>query len=150
MEGYKDPRLSPAERAADLLGRMTLREKVGQLTQRLYGFACYERRGEEILLTEEFRQEAERYGGMGALYGLYRALGRPAVSLVLTVISLGTRVALSYALAPLPEIGVAGIWWSIPIGWALADLTGFLLYLKNKERLIPSVGQGVAEDAGPH
>ena len=63
MEGYKDPRLSPAERAADLLGRMTLREKVGQLTQRLYGFACYERRGEEILLTEEFRQEAERYGG---------------------------------------------------------------------------------------
>ena len=73
MEGYKDPRLSPAERAADLLGRMTLREKVGQLTQRLYGFACYERRGEEILLTEEFRQEAERYGGMGALYGLYRA-----------------------------------------------------------------------------
>ena len=35
--------LPPEERAADLLGRMTLREKVGQLTQRLYGFACYER-----------------------------------------------------------------------------------------------------------
>lgn len=93
------------------------------------------------------------YCGIGCLfllYGLYRALGRPAVSVVLTVISLGTRVALSYTLAPLPEIGVAGIWWSIPIGWALADLTGFLLYLKNKERLMPSVGQGAAEDAGPH
>ena len=93
------------------------------------------------------------YCGIGCLfllYGLYRALGRPAVSVVLTVISLGTRVALSYTLAPLPEVGAAGIWWSIPIGWALADLTGFLLYLKNKERLMPSVGQGVAEDAGPH
>ena len=93
------------------------------------------------------------YCGIGCLfllYGLYRALGRPAVSVVLTVISLGTRVALSYTLAPLPEIGAAGIWWSIPIGWALADLTGFLLYLKNKERLMPSVGQGAAEDAGPH
>ncbi len=93
------------------------------------------------------------YCGIGCLfllYGLYRALGQPAVSVVLTVISLGTRVALSYTLAPLPEVGAAGIWWSIPIGWALADLTGFLLYLKNKERLMPSVGQGAAEDAGPH
>ena len=93
------------------------------------------------------------YCGIGCLfllYGLYRALGQPAVSVVLTVISLGTRVALSYTLAPLPEVGAAGIWWSIPIGWALADLTGFLLYLKNKERLMPSVGQGAAEDAGTH
>ena len=44
------------------------------------------------------------------------------MSVVLTVISLGTRVALSYALAP--SLGVRVIWWSIPIGWALADLTG--------------------------
>lgn len=83
------------------------------------------------------------YFGIGCLfllYGLYRALGRPAFSVVLTVISLGTRVALSYTLAPLPEIGVAGIWWSIPIGWALADLTGFLCYLKNRRRLMPDIG----------
>ena len=46
------------------------------------------------------------------------------MSLVLTVISLGTRVALAYALSAVPAIGVVGIWWSIPIGWALADLTG--------------------------
>ncbi len=73
MELYMDPKASPRDRAADLLGRMTLREKTGQLTQRLYGFACYERRGEEIVLSEEFRRETERYGGLGALYGLYRA-----------------------------------------------------------------------------
>lgn len=85
------------------------------------------------------------YFGIGCLfllYGLYRALGKPAFSVVLTVISLGTRVTLSYTLAPLPEIGVAGIWWSIPIGWALADLTGFLYYLKNRERLMPDMRRG--------
>ena len=54
MELHMDQKASPRDRAADLLGRMTLREKTGQLTQRLYGFACYERRGEEIVLSEEF------------------------------------------------------------------------------------------------
>ena len=71
------------------------------------------------------------YCGIGCLfllYGLYRALGRPAVSVVLTIISLGTRVALSYALSAIPALGVIGIWWSIPIGWALADAVGLLLY----------------------
>lgn len=71
------------------------------------------------------------YCGIGCLfllYGLYRALGRPAVSVVLTVISLGTRVALSYVLSAIPALGVIGIWWSIPIGWALADAAGLLLY----------------------
>ena len=50
------------------------------------------------------------------------------MSVVLTVISLGTRVALAYALSAVPAIGVAGIWWAIPIGWFLADLTGILYY----------------------
>lgn len=45
MEAYKDAALPLEERVGDLLSRMTLREKVGQLTQRLYGFAAYERRG---------------------------------------------------------------------------------------------------------
>lgn len=73
MEAYKNAALTPAGRAQDLLARMTLREKVGQLTQRLYGFACYERQGAGLRLTEEFRREADYYGGIGALYGLYRA-----------------------------------------------------------------------------
>lgn len=79
------------------------------------------------------------YCGIGCLfllYGLYRALGRPAVSVVLTVISLGTRVALSYALSAIPALGVIGIWWSIPIGWALADAAGLLLYLKKRRLLL--------------
>ena len=77
------------------------------------------------------------YCGIGCLflfYGLYRAMGKPAVSFVLTILSRGTRVALSYTLAALPAVGVMGIWWSIPIGWALADLAGFLLYRRNRSR----------------
>lgn len=79
------------------------------------------------------------YCGIGCLfllYGLYRALGKPAISVVLTVISLGTRVTLSYILAEVPRVEVVGVWWSIPIGWALADIIGILCYIKNKKRFI--------------
>ena len=79
------------------------------------------------------------YSGIGCLfllYGLYRALGRPTMSVILTVASLGTRIALSYLLSSIPSIGVAGIWWSIPIGWALADMIGVLYYLKKKDKLL--------------
>ena len=62
------------------------------------------------------------------LYGLFRGLGRPGVSVVLTVISLGTRVALAYLLSPIPAIGLKGIWWAVPIGWILADLAGLFFY----------------------
>ena len=58
------------------------------------------------------------------LYGLYRAIGSPGMSVVLTVVSLGTRVALAYTLSAVPAFGVAGIWWAVPIGWFLADVLG--------------------------
>lgn len=70
---YRDASLTPEERAYDLLKRMTLDEKVGQLNQRLYGFRIYERTEEGIRLTEEFCREVERFSGLGVLYGLYRA-----------------------------------------------------------------------------
>jgi len=73
MEIYQNPAFSPEERAADLLSRMTLREKVGQLTQRLYGFGIYRREGGEIVFDEEFKSEVERYSGIGTIYGLHRA-----------------------------------------------------------------------------
>lgn len=85
------------------------------------------------------RIEGAFYCGIGCLfllYGLYRALGKPGMSVVLTVISLGTRVALAYLLSAIPAIGVTGIWWSVPIGWGLADLAGLLYYKTRKKELL--------------
>ena len=70
------------------------------------------------------------------LYGLYRALGRPGMSVVLTVMSLGTRVALAYSLSALPGVGVVGIWWAVPIGWFLADALGIGYFAGRKKRLL--------------
>ncbi len=82
--------------------------------------------------------EGACYCGIGILfllYGFYRAVRRPAMSVVLTVFSLGTRVALAYALAP--RVGVWGIWISVPIGWALADLVGAVYYFRHRAALLP-------------
>lgn len=79
------------------------------------------------------RIEGSFYFGIGILfllYGYYRGVQRAEMSLVLTVISLGTRVALSYMLAPHTALGVNAIWWSIPIGWILADVVGGVYYKK--------------------
>ena len=84
------------------------------------------------------RIEGAFYCGIGILfllYGYYRAIRMPGMSVVLTVVSLGTRVALSYELAAIPSIGVTGIWWSIPIGWFIADMIG-IIYYKYKKRLL--------------
>ncbi len=86
------------------------------------------------------RIEGAFYCGIGCLfllYGLYRALGRPGMSVVLTVLSLGTRVLLAYVLSAVPALGVTGIWWSIPIGWFLADSVGIAYYLLRKKHLFP-------------
>lgn len=75
-------------------------------------------------------------GGLFLLYGLYRALGKPGMSVVLTIVSLGLRVALAYTLSAIPAIGVVGIWWSVPIGWFLADALGVGYYfVKQKKRM---------------
>ena len=63
-------------------------------------------------------------GYLFMFYGLFRGLGKNEVSIILTIVSLGTRVALAYTLSAIPTIGILGIWWGIPIGWGLADLIG--------------------------
>lgn len=98
--------------------------------------------GETEILAEGVRYlhiEGSFYCGIGCLfllYGLYRALGKPGMSLVLTIISLGTRVLLAYRLSAIPSLGVVGIWWSVPIGWFLADFAGILYLLKTKKAAV--------------
>lgn len=95
--------------------------------------------GETAIIAEGARYlriEGAAYIGIGILflwYGYLRGINMPHISLLLTVISLGTRVLLSYALAPRTPLGVIVIWISIPIGWLLADVTGWVMYKKNRE-----------------
>lgn len=96
---------------------------------------------EEVQIIEigvgYLRIEGACYIGIGILfllYGYFRGVNRPGVSLALTVISLGTRVTFAYLLSAVPKFGVLGIWWSIPIGWALADGVGFIIMATGRRR----------------
>lgn len=83
------------------------------------------------------RIEGAFYIGIGMLfllYGFYRGVSRPAMSLVLTVISLGSRVAIAYAFAGI--LGVNIIWAAVPIGWILADVAGILYYRKYRRIIL--------------
>ncbi len=98
--------------------------------------------GEEREIIETgvhyLRIEGACYAGIGVLfllYGYYRAVRRPGMSVVLTVISLGTRVALAYVLSSSEGIGVTGIWVAVPIGWALADITGIACMKRGTKKL---------------
>ena len=134
-----------------------LRRGLRQATALSAGFSCvisalvfvfaqplmriFVRAGETEVLASGvlyLRVEGAFYAGIGCLfllYGFYRAVKRPGMSVVLTVVSLGTRVALAYALAG--PVGELGVWIAIPIGWALADLLGYGFYFLRCDRLLP-------------
>lgn len=94
----------------------------------LMGFFVPETATETIAIgTGYLRIEGACYVGIGILsmlYAYYRAIKQPGMSVILTILSLGSRVVLAYGLSSLPFLGVTGIWLSIPIGWALADVYG--------------------------
>ncbi|GAA0122581.1 MAG: MATE family efflux transporter [Clostridium argentinense] len=71
-------------------------------------------------------------GFLFMFYGFFRGVGNLAMSVILTIVSLGTRVLMAYTLSSISSIGQKGIWWSIPIGWVLADILGFITYKKGK------------------
>lgn len=83
------------------------------------------------------RIEASFYFGIGLLflfYGYFRAVNKPGISVILTVISLGMRVLLAYILSAIEPIGVTGIWMSVPIGWILADMAGACFYIRGRRK----------------
>lgn len=74
MEAYKDITLTIRQRVEDLINRMTVKEKVGQVNQHLYGWQVYIKNEDgSIELTDYFKKHVEWGGGLGALYGLFRA-----------------------------------------------------------------------------
>ena len=71
IESYKNPQLPVEQRVADLLSRMTVEEKVGQLLCPL-GWEMYEIKGETVTASDKFKQlMKERHAGM--LWATYRA-----------------------------------------------------------------------------
>lgn len=107
-------------------------------SEQLMGLFLSEESAEAIAVGAGYlRIEGAFYFGIGLLflfYGYYRAIHKAGISVVLTVVSLGTRVLLAYALSSVEQIGVTGIWMSVPIGWILADLTGIWYYRKHKKQ----------------
>lgn len=73
-------------------------------------------------------------GFLFMFYGLFRGLGELKTSILLTIASLGTRVILAYILAE-TILMEKGIWFSVPIGWALADTIGIIFLNKYKKRI---------------
>ena len=68
---YKNPGLSVEERTSDLLSRMTLEEKVGQLLCPL-GWEMYEKQGQKVSCSKKYEKLLQdRHIGM--LWGVYRA-----------------------------------------------------------------------------
>ena len=68
---YKDSRLSPVQRVADLLPRMTLEEKVGQMLC-LLGWNNHARSGDKMRLTDEFYTDIDSLH-CGMFWGVFRA-----------------------------------------------------------------------------
>lgn len=57
-----------------LIDSMSFTQKVGQLNQRLLGWKSVERNAAgRLVASDELKQEIDRWGGLGALYGLLRA-----------------------------------------------------------------------------
>lgn len=113
---------------------------VNLFAEQLISLFLKEKNAEVLAIGVQYlRIEGTLYAGLGLLfllYGFYRGIGRAGMSIVLTVISLGSRVALAYLLAAVPTIGVLGIWWAVPIGWALADLFGIVYFTKKRKTLL--------------
>ena len=59
--------------AKELLQKMTLEEKVAQLSQTVAGYRCYSRDGENFEFSDEFKNFIEKYGAMGAISNILRS-----------------------------------------------------------------------------
>ena len=71
QDAYENPKLPTIQRVADLMSKMTMEEKAGQLLTPM-GWPMYERQGDKILVTDELRKDVStRF--IGSLWGFLRA-----------------------------------------------------------------------------
>lgn len=62
--------------------------------------------------------------------GFFRGAGDAVIAMVLPVLSLTVRTLSAYALVNLAGMGPEALAWSIPIGWGLSSLAGWIYYHK--------------------
>lgn len=62
--------------------------------------------------------------------GILRGAGDMVWFTVANLVNLGIRVAFSYIFAPI--IGVAAVWYAVPIGWAANYIISFIRFLTGK------------------
>jgi beta-glucosidase len=68
---YKNPKAAVSDRVKDLLGRMTIEEKVGQLST-LLGWEMYEKKGNTVVASDKFK-ETVAANQTGMLWATLRA-----------------------------------------------------------------------------
>ncbi|PAV31191.1 beta-glucosidase [Virgibacillus profundi] len=73
MNKYQNSNYPINERVEELMSHMSLKEKVGQLNQKLYGWNAYIKSSNGYELTKTFKEHVSKFDGIGALYGLFRA-----------------------------------------------------------------------------
>lgn len=71
VPAYKNPRLPIPQRTADLLKRMTVEEKIGQLLCPM-GWEMWEKKGNEVTYSTKFKHLIDS-SYVGAFWGVYRA-----------------------------------------------------------------------------
>ncbi len=71
------------------------------------------------------------FSTMFVIGGVMRGAGDTLIPMFFTLIALWViRIPLAYFLAP--RIGVIGIWWAIPIGWAFGMTFSYIYYLTGR------------------
>jgi len=70
-------------------------------------------------------------GVQNAYAGAIRGAGDVKHSMICVLLNFGLRLVAAYILA-LFFIGEKGIWWSLPIGWAIGTIYGFFYYRSGK------------------
>ena len=61
------------KKAKSLLNEMTLKEKIGQVSQTVGGYRCFERNGEDFTFTDSLKDFIKEYGTIGAVSNILRA-----------------------------------------------------------------------------
>lgn len=75
------------------------------------------------------------FSTMFVINGLLRGAGDTLIPMFISLFALWViRIPVAYLLSKNPDIGVHGIWWSIPIGWFVGVILSYFYYLSGRWR----------------